>query len=216
LTGPLAVKTAGPSALHVLGSVKGAHRTGRRLETGGKPSSISGDAMPHSTISTHAELVSAVNPAWEELLSFLQAVNSGDAATHDSNGWTVKDHVAHIAVWEDSVAILFRGGLRHKALGIDEASYTTSSFDQINEVIRGQFETIPLAQAIRQLEQVHSELMTRVMALSEADLKTSVRDYFPQAPRTDDRPMITFIYDNTADHFIEHLSWMRELLGSAT
>jgi hypothetical protein len=172
--------------------------------------------MPPSTVSTLAELVAAIDSAWEELLSFLHTVRSSQESTRDDNGWTVKDHVTHIAVWEDSVAILFRGGLRHEALGMDAASYTTSSFDQINEVIRGQFETIPLAHAIRQLEQVHSELMTRVMALSEADLKTSVRDYFPQAPRTDDRPMITFIYDNTADHFIEHLSWMRELLGSAT
>jgi len=171
--------------------------------------------MPPSTVSKHAELITAIDSAWEELLSFLHTVVSSHVSTRDDNGWTVKDHVTHIAVWEDSVSILFRGGLRHEALGIDESSYLVSSFDQINEVIRERFKAIPLTQAIRQLEEVHSELMTRVTALSEADLKTTVRDYFPQAPRTDDRPMMTFIYDNTADHFIEHLQWMRELLGRA-
>jgi hypothetical protein len=124
--------------------------------------------------------------------------------------------VTHIAVWEDSVAILFRGGLRHEALGMDESAYQVSSFDQINEVIRERFKAVRLTQAIRQLEQVHGELMTWVTALSEGDLKTTVREYFPKAPRTDDRPMMTFIYDNTADHFIEHLQWMRVLLGSAS
>jgi len=171
--------------------------------------------MSQSRVSTHAELVAAIDSSWEDLLSFLHAVSPTHASTRDDNGWTVKDHVTHMAVWEDSVAVLFRGGLRHEALGIDETFYTASSFDEINEVIKEGFKAVPLTQAIRQLEQVHRELMTGVKALSEGDLKAAVRDYFAQAPRTDDRPMMTFVYDNTADHFTEHLQWMRELIGGA-
>ena len=169
--------------------------------------------MPHPKVSTLPGLITAIDSTWGDLRSFLLAVNPNDASKTDDIGWTVKDHITHIAVWEDSVAVLFRGGLRHQALGIDESFFMAASFDQINDVIKEQFKAIPLNQAIRQLEQVHGELMTRVTALSEGDLQTTVRDFFPQAPRADDRPMMTFIYDNTADHFTEHLQWMRELLG---
>jgi hypothetical protein len=171
--------------------------------------------MSQSALSSHAELVAAIDSAWEDLHSFLQSLTSSHDSARDDKGWGVKDHVTHMTVWEDSVAVLFRGGLRHKALGIEEAFYRASSFDQINEVIRERFKAVPLTRAIRQLEQVHGELVTRVKALSDVDLRTAVRDFFPQAPRADDRPMMTFIYDNTADHFIEHLRWMRELIKGA-
>jgi hypothetical protein len=120
-----------------------------------------------------------------------------------------------MAAWEDSVAVLFRGGKRHEALGIDETAYAAGSFDEINEAIRKRFEVVPLSQAILQLEQIHRHLMDRLRTLSEVDLQTSVRDFFPQAPRTDDRPVVSLIRDNTAGHFTEHLSWMRELVGGA-
>jgi len=165
--------------------------------------------------STLPHLLKAIDSAWKDLTAFIRALPPSDASKPDKNNWTVKDHVTHITVWEDSVAVLFRGGLRHDALGIDERFYTAASFDQINEVIKERYQTLPLAQAIQQLEHVHDELMARVSALSETDLKTTVRDFFPQAPRTDDRTMMTFLYDNTADHFTEHLEWMVDLTGRA-
>ena len=117
--------------------------------------------------------------------------------------------MTHLAVWEDSVAILFRGKPRHEALGIDEAFYAEASFDQINEVIRGRHQHMPLRQVIELLKQVHQPLMARVRALSDAELNRTARDFFPQAPRTDNRQVIDFIYENTAAHYTEHLPWMR-------
>ncbi|HLC03078.1 MAG TPA: ClbS/DfsB family four-helix bundle protein [Anaerolineales bacterium] len=167
--------------------------------------------MPDPLISTLPELKLAIDSAWSELETFLVQLTERQASMQDDHGWTIKDHVTHLAVWEDSVAILFRGRPRHEALGIDETYYAQASFDQINERIRQQRSHLTIGQAIEQLQQVHQTLMASVRGLSEAELSKTVRDFFPVAPRTDDRRVVLFIAENTANHFTEHLEWMRAL-----
>lgn len=167
--------------------------------------------MPERFPSTLSALVKEIGEAWDELQAFLGTLTEKDDSAKDDNGWTVKDHTTHMAVWEDSVAILFRGGRRHEALGIDEAFYKEATFDQINANVKDRYGHLSLGEAVAQLAQVHRALMAEVQALSDAQLRTAVRDFFPQAPREDDRTMIDFIFWNTADHFKEHLPWMRRL-----
>ena len=57
--------------------------------------------------------------------------------------------------------------------------------------------------------------MDNSRSLSEANLQTTVSEFFPQAPRGDGRTMATFIFDNTADHYLEHLQWMKDLVDRA-
>ena len=160
-----------------------------------------------------AKLAASIDAAWRDLHSFLVAVTPAQASKRDPAGWSVKDHVAHLGVWEDSVAILFRGGRRHEALGIEELFYTAASFDEINEVIRVHLEGTELQEAIRTLEGAHGQLMGHLRALRDADLNSKVRKFLPRAPRDDDRSLASFIWDNTSRHFTEHLEWMRDLVG---
>jgi hypothetical protein len=171
--------------------------------------------MPEPFPSTLSALTKAIDEAWAELQAFLGSLAEENASIQDNNGWTVKDHTTHIAVWEDSVAVLFRGKQRHEALEIDEAFYREATFDQINAIVKERYSHLRLGEAVAQLTQVHDALMAEVRALSEVQLATTVRDFFPQAPREDDRRMIDFIYWNTADHFKEHLPWMRGLTTRA-
>jgi hypothetical protein len=160
---------------------------------------------------TKNELMRTIDEAWTEFQAFLGSLTEKDTLRKDENDWTVKDHITHLTVWEDSVAVLFRGGKRHEALGIDESFYHTASFDQINAIIRERHAHLHLSETTTLLKRVHQALMLDVDALSEVQLATTVRDFFPQAPREDERTMIDFIYWNTADHFREHLPWMLAL-----
>jgi len=171
--------------------------------------------MSSPSPSTLAQLTAAIDLAWADLETFLGSLSENDTYMQDSNGWSVKDHTTHISVWEDSVAILFRGKPRHEALGIDEAFYREASFDQINKVINECYSQRPHREAVDKLNQVHKALMAEVRVLSDSQLKAAVRDFFSHAPRTDDRTVSALIYENTADHFTEHLLWMRALLRRA-
>jgi hypothetical protein len=162
-----------------------------------------------------AKFTASINAAWNELHSFLSAITPSQASKQDQAGWSVKDHVAHLAVWEDSVAILFREGRRHEALGIEESLYTAGSFDEINERIRVRVEGTTLQEAVRKLEGAHKRLMGHLGTLRDADLEAKASEFFPQAPRNDDRALASLIWANTGGHFTEHLDWMRDLIGRA-
>lgn len=162
-----------------------------------------------------AKFVASVDAAWKDLCSFLAAVTPGQASKRDPAGWSVKDHVAHLAVWEDSVDILFRGGRRHEALGIEETFYAAANIDEINEVIKVRLEGTALPEAILKLEAAHKQLMGHLRTLRDADLNAKACEFFPQAPRNDDRLLSSLIWANTGGHFTEHLAWMRVLVGEA-
>ena len=161
------------------------------------------------------KFTASIDAAWQDLHAFLAAVTPGQAAKRDPAGWSVRDHVAHLAVWEDSVAILFRGGRRHEALGIDEPFYATAGFDEINEVIRVRLEGTAFEEAIDYLEGVHRQLVGYLRALGDADLDAKAREFFPQAPKNENRSLASLLWDNTGGHFAEHLEWMRDLAGRA-
>lgn len=72
--------------------------------------------MSHPRITTQAELIEAIDSAWMELEGFLSTLTD-ETALRDDQGWSVADHVAHVAVWEDSVSILFDGRPRQWLLG---------------------------------------------------------------------------------------------------
>jgi len=167
---------------------------------------------------SNSELVkftASIDAVWKDLHSFLAAVTPSQTSRRDQAGWSVADHVTHLAVWEDSVAILFRGGRRHEALAIEEAFYAAGNFDEINEVIKVRLEGIALQEAIRNLEGAHRQLMGYLRTLRDADLDAEAREFFPQAPRNEDRALTTLIWDNTGRHFTEHLEWMRDLVRRA-
>jgi hypothetical protein len=168
--------------------------------------------MPNSEL---ARLTASIDAAWKDLHAFLAVVTPDQASKRDQAGWSVKDHVTHLATWEDSVAILFRGGRRHEALGIEEPMYATGSIDEINEVVKARLGGTSLEEAIHDLEAAHSQLMSHMRTLHDADLTAKVRKFFPQAPGNDDRSLSSLNLDNTGGHFTEHLEWMCDLVGRA-
>lgn len=167
--------------------------------------------MSEPSLSTVTDLDRALQSARAELESFLAALTEADLLAEDASGWTIKDHLTHLIAWEDSVAILFQGGQRSEGLGVDAEFYDVASFDEVNDVIMKAQRHLTLGEALASLRQTHDALLAGVRSLSDPDLHRTVADFFPQAPRDDDRRLVDFIYENSASHVAEHLEWMRAI-----
>ena len=160
-------------------------------------------------ITTKAHLLAEIDKAWATLNSLLARLSETQMiAAHDEHGWAVKDHLTHIAAWEDSVVVFLQGKPRYEALGIDQALFESGSFDAMNEVIQWSRKHLSLPEAIAQLQSTHTRLMSLLQPLSDADLIQPLRHFLPSSPATDRRRAMDLIYDNTADHFSEHLAWI--------
>jgi hypothetical protein len=172
--------------------------------------------MPTRRVNTKAELLATLESAWTSLNAALDRLTDGQkTAIKDAQGWTVKDHIIHLAAWERSVVFFLQGRPRHAGLGVDEAVYMNGSTDDVNAAVFQQRKEMPLAEAVGQFRSVHQKLNQLLEPLTDADLHKPYRAYLP-AELGDDRMALEVIYSNTTAHFEEHLEWIQTLVGNVT
>jgi hypothetical protein len=169
--------------------------------------------MTEEFVPSKALLLSEIEPAWNNLNACLDRLSVAQMTTrHDDHGWTIKDHIIHMAAWERSVVFLLQGQPRHAGLGVDEALYLNGDEDAINAVIQQQHRDLPLDQARAELRGVHQQLMDLLAPMSDEQLLKPYNAYLPDEPgEGDGGPVIFKIYGNTADHFRQHQVWIEAL-----
>jgi hypothetical protein len=158
-----------------------------------------------------AQLLSLIETSWNELHTYLNTLTPDqiDGPT-DAAGWTVKDHVMHLAMWEDSINALFEGRSRAENSGVPQDVWDSHDFDAINEIIRQHFVSLPYADVQQRFQTVHGKLMGKLAALSDDDLYRPYQHYIPGDHRTD--PVINWVSGDTFEHYAEHLPWMRAIV----
>ena len=162
-----------------------------------------------------AELMREIAGAWTALNAALDRLTPAQMTElRDAQGWTVKDHLVHLAVWERSVVVFLKGKPRHEGLGVDEQLLRTADEDTINAAIQAQHQDISLDEALEELHKVHVGLLLLIAPLRDDDLYRANSDYQPETTgERDERPIIGLIYGNTANHFREHLAWIESLVS---
>ncbi len=172
--------------------------------------------MSDQTSMTVTELRAEIAMAWEELWAYLSGLAPGQlTGLYDAEGWTVKDHLTHLVAWEQSVISMFEGQPRHLGLGVDQALYEADEFDPINAAIQQQRKDVPLEAALDQLRGTHAELMRHLESTSDSELNRPAGEVFPQVVPGEQRTPGRIVFDNTAEHFREHLEWIRTLVDGA-
>jgi hypothetical protein len=172
--------------------------------------------MSERKVTTKLELLADIERAWATLNTALEQLTAAQMTTNaDQQGWTVKDHISHMTAWERSVVFFLQGQPRHLALGVDEALYVNGHEDQVNAAIFQRHKDLPLDEALAQFRDVHQQLMNLVQPMTDADLHQPYRHYLPDEPGEGDGPAaLDLIYGNSANHFTEHLAWMKALVST--
>lgn len=163
-----------------------------------------------------AELLAAIEAAWTEFSAALDRLPPEQLTVRDAQGWTVGDHLTHLAAWERSVAALLQGRPRHAGLGVSEALWKSHDVDAINTAVQQRSQGLSAAEARAELEAAHAALTAALAERPESDLALPPHRFLPGAPDDGDtRTLAHVAQENSSDHFVEHLAWIRELTGSA-
>lgn len=170
--------------------------------------------MSDGHIASKEQLMAAIEHGWVQLTTALDRLTPADFTMHhDEQGWTVRDHVVHLAAWERSVLYLLTSRPRHEGLGIDATLYLTGGEDAINAAITAANRARPVAAALAELRGVHARLWDVLTPLDDGALQHRYRTYLPDEPGEGDGPVVLdVIYSNTAHHYAEHLPWIEALI----
>lgn len=174
--------------------------------------------MGEEWVTTKEILLEHIERDWQainHLLDSLSVAQWIDLCNVD--GWTVKDHVAHLVAWEDSVIGLLSRQPRHKRFGISESLYLSGDVDAINHALFEMHRDDDLEAVRNRFQSTHAILLSQIEALDDEALNLPYAHYLPDEPGEDEGPpVINIIYGNTAHHFREHQAWIQSMLENAT
>lgn len=158
------------------------------------------------------ELVIAIERAWRPYEAYIRALapEELDGPTDDA-GWTVKDHITHVAAWEGGIHALLQGDPRHEGMGITEDDLALDDGDEINERIRQAHLAIPAEDVVEEAVLRHEGFIMELEALPEGAVYRK-RSEFTKRPRPDDPFFGVWVWGSSGAHFREHLAAIRRIL----
>ncbi len=155
---------------------------------------------------TKANVLRFIARGWDDLQACLATLTEAQfTQPTDAAGWTVKDHLIHLAVWEDGLRDLLAGGSQREGMGLDAATWSQDN-DPINAVIQQRHRSLSLMDVRRVSAESHAKLLAQINTLADADLMRPYRTYDTQTD--EEQPVIGWIVGNTFMHYAEHKPWM--------
>jgi hypothetical protein len=129
-----------------------------------------------------------------------------------ADGWSAKDHLAHLTSWQESLMALLEGRSRAEALGVDEQTYKVGGLDETNACLHERAKDQPLDRVLADFRRSRQDLLALLDRFSGEDLYKPYSHYQPNNQPYNPDPVIGWIAGNTFGHEEEHLGWFEELL----
>jgi hypothetical protein len=163
------------------------------------------------------QLCRNIDADWAKLEASLANLNEEQLfQICDEHGWNIKDHLAHIAHWEEVLLFMFYGISYEESQRIPWGKYPV--FDDVNEAMRRQWVDFSPNFILKRINRVHRHLMEKLSPLSEEDLRTPVKQFFSSIwiPEYEQRNIAEFIRAHTDTHYQDHTAWIEQMKASST
>lgn len=164
--------------------------------------------MVQPNSSTNVELLDAIGVDRAALDAIVGALSESQLVARDADGWSVSDHLSHIAAWERMIVAHLRDRSAHVVAGMDdEASYAAATLDHLNERLHQRFRDRGLAETLREFADAHRAIVMFIAEMPEQRLSECYWDDDP-----DRRTVLDKIAGDTYLHYREHGAWIRAII----
>jgi hypothetical protein len=159
------------------------------------------------------ELLAAVAVSWRAYRHVLDELSDEQwEGPTDAQGWTIKDHVAHVTAWENVVVEVFRSGVPPFAtLQIPEADWIERGFASATDLIYAQTSGQSLRRAMRNRDATHVRLVAILEGLTEDELRQPFMD---SRSRDGERPVLAAMMEYLVDHYDKHRREIAAMTGT--
>jgi hypothetical protein len=165
------------------------------------------------TISRDA-LLQTLYTSWNELTAYLNALTADQmTGPTDAAGWTAKDHLIHLAIWEQGALALLNRQSKREAMQIP-ADVWEQDDDPINAVIQQRYHDMPLARVWKVASQTHEQFVAKLESMTEDELLLPYRYYRPEEP--DERPLMLWLPFDSFYHYRDHLTWIKAIVENGS
>jgi uncharacterized protein (TIGR03083 family) len=170
--------------------------------------------MTEQAVQTKADLLRHLTADRQALEEVISGRSDEELTRPGPEGWSVKDHLAHIAAWERSGLALLAGESRPAAVGVSDKLFAEGEDDAVNEEVRKRDVDKSLADVLAEFRQVRASTIAAVTALSDEDLHRPYSYYQPNEPENSQTPVIESLIGNSTEHDVEHTEWIKGILAA--
>jgi hypothetical protein len=166
------------------------------------------------TQATVAEFLRRLDHGRAALETVLAPLSERQLTTPDpEEGWSVKDHLAHLAAWENGMTALLKREPRYPAMGVTLEQAQANAMDDLNQVMYRQHKDRSLAEVRALFDKAHNDLRDAVAGLQNADLHRTYSHFQPDEPGEDDgTPIVGYLVGNSFGHYEEHIPWIKNVI----
>ena len=142
--------------------------------------------------------------AWAKLDTTVKSLEPRQlTGPRDPAGWAAKDHLMHVAVWEQALLAKLDGRPRHQAIGLDASTEGSEDWDALNAQIFTATRDRELEDVLKALRSTHATTREHIATLAKGSATApSAEAFLADVP-------------GYADHYDQHHGWIRELVGRA-
>jgi hypothetical protein len=98
----------------------------------------------------------------------------------------------------------------HEYMDVDRETYRAGD-DAVNAVVQQRTHDLPLAEVLEMLRRNHQQVMERIRATPEVELRRPFNDYQPEDAPRDSTVLLALAY-NTFIHYEEHAPWIKAIV----
>lgn len=162
---------------------------------------------PNTLPQNQAELMQRIEQDWTELMNQVGRLSEAQLETPLDDGWSAKDHLAHLAAWERHLLLAhLQGRPAAESLDVDEATAAQYDIDTLNEIIYRRNQSRPANEVLAELRQIHAQVVT---TLAQTPFERLMQPRYPD--RTN--PLLDWVISNTYEHYQEHGAAIQTLVG---
>ncbi len=155
------------------------------------------------------ELLERIEREWVTLRDDVLAVPPERLRVQGNGGWTIVDHMAHLAFWEQMLVRAYMGGEPpYQVLGVSEDELRKLDEDAENDVVYRRNRGRDPAEMLAEVWASHDNA---VEAISRFPFERFAQPWRPG----DQYPLMNYVIGNTYGHYLEHAEWLKPLMGEA-
>ena len=165
------------------------------------------DYPPPAT--NRAELIERIREARASLAALLSPlVVEQIIRPLDDNGWSIRDHLAHLSAWSGKALAIIQDRPAYQGLGLISPPSDPRDYDSINALLHARDLSLSLDEVVARWGERDGEVLAALMLASDRDLRR------PTLPGEPDGPsVLAAVANNTYEHYIEHEAWIRRNLA---
>ena len=154
-----------------------------------------------------AALLATIRAGYDQFEALLASLREDEMTVPGVNdAWSIKDHLAHLAAWQNYQAARLQGVL--DGAEPPDPAPGHESVDEVNEYFYQQYKDRSLAEVLADFRSSYQRVLAATQALNWEDLNSPFPWY------DNDVPAGAYTLGNTIGHYEEHSGWIQRWLES--